>query len=46
MIIAENVQPGQQIVLAVFGINGPLSVAPTNYIFMRTNPRLDFYKAP
>ena len=46
LIIAENVKPGQHIQLAVFGINGPLSVAPTNYIFMRTNPRLDFFKAP
>ncbi len=46
LIIAEHVKPGQRIQLAVFGINGPISVAPDNYIFMRTNPRLDFFKAP
>ncbi len=46
LIIGENVKPGQHIQLAVFGINGPLSVAPDNYIFMRTSPRLDFYKKP
>lgn len=45
LIIARNVQPRQKIQLAVFGINGPISAAPDNYIFMRTNPRLDFYKA-
>ena len=44
LVIAKNVQPGQHIQLAVFGINGPLSVAPDNYIFMRSSPRLDFYK--
>jgi gluconolactonase len=46
LVIAQNVQPGQHIQLAVFGINGPLSVAPDNYIFMRSSPRLDFYKQP
>jgi gluconolactonase len=46
LVIGENVQPGQHIQLAVFGINGPLSVAPANYVFMRTSPRLNFYKAP
>ena len=44
LVIGRNVQPGQRIQIAVFGINGPLSVAPGNYIFMRTSPRLDFYK--
>ena len=44
LIVAKNVMPGQHIELAVFGINGPLSAAPDNYIFMRTSPRLDFFK--
>lgn len=44
LIVAKNVVPGQHIELAVFGINGPLSAAPDNYIFMRTSPRLDFFK--
>ena len=42
LVVGRNVQPGQQIQLAVFGINGPISSVPTNYIWMRT-ARLDFY---
>ena len=34
---------GQKIQLAVFGINGPLSNPPTNYIWMR-EAKLEFYK--
>ena len=43
LIIGRNVKPGQKIQLAVFGINGPLSNPPTNYIWMRF-AKLDFYK--
>ncbi len=43
LIIGRNVKPGQQIQLAVFGINGPISNPPTNYIWVR-EARLDFYK--
>ena len=46
LVVAKNVVPGQHIELAVFGINGPLSATPDNYIFMRTSPRLDFFKGP
>jgi gluconolactonase len=35
LIVARNVVPGQKIEIAVFGINGPLSDPPTNYIWMR-----------
>jgi gluconolactonase len=35
LTVARDVQPGQKIQLAVFGINGPLSDPPTNYIWMR-----------
>jgi len=35
LIVARNVVPGQKIQIAVFGINGPLSDPPTNYIWMR-----------
>ena len=34
--IGRDVQPGQQIQLAIFGINGPISDAPPNYIWIRT----------
>jgi gluconolactonase len=42
LVVGRNLRPGQQIQLAVFGINGPISSVPTNYIWMRT-ARLDFY---
>jgi gluconolactonase len=32
LIIGRGVKPGQKIQLAIFGINGPLSNPPTNYI--------------
>jgi len=43
LIINRSVQPGQKIQLAIFGINGPLSNPPTNYIYMR-EAKLSFYK--
>jgi len=43
LIVSRSVQPGQKIQLAIFGINGPLSNPPTNYIWMR-EAKLEFYK--
>jgi gluconolactonase len=43
LIVSRSVQPGQKIQLAVFGINGPISNPPTNYIWMR-EAKLEFYK--
>src|SRR6266851_8062950 len=43
--LARNVKPGQVIHIAVFGINGPLSDPPTNFIWMRL-ARLQFYDDP
>ena len=43
LTIARNVQPGQKIQIAVFGINGPLSDPPTNFIWMRL-AKLKFYR--
>jgi gluconolactonase len=43
LVAARNVKPGQQIQLAIFGVNGPLSNPPTNFIWMRY-ARLAFYK--
>jgi len=45
LIVGRSVKPGQQIQLAIFGINGPLSNPPTNYIYMRY-ARLEFHKLP
>ena len=35
LVIGRNVKPGQKIQLAVFGINGPISNPPTNFIWVR-----------
>lgn len=34
LLIARHAQPGQHIQLAIFGMNGPISDAPSNYIFI------------
>jgi gluconolactonase len=41
--VGRNVQPGQKIQIAVFGINGPLSDPLTNFIWMRL-AKLSFYR--
>jgi gluconolactonase len=45
VILTRNAQPGQQIQLAVFGINGPISYSPQNFIWIKS-ATLDFYKSP
>jgi len=42
LVIARNAAPGREIELAVFGMNGPISSSPTNYIWVR-EAKLDFY---
>lgn len=42
LVVGRDVRPGQEIQLAVFGANGPLSATPTNYIWVRY-ARLEFY---
>ncbi len=44
LVVGRGVKPGQKIQLAIFGMNGPISAVPTNYIWMR-RARLDFYGA-
>jgi len=43
LVVGHNVKPGQQIQLAIFGINGPISNPPTNFIWVR-EAKLDFYR--
>ena len=43
LVIGRDVKPGQKIQLAIFGINGPISNPPTNFIWVR-EAKLDFYK--
>jgi gluconolactonase len=45
LLIGRDVQPGQKIQLAIFGINGPVSNPATNYIYLRY-AKLEFHKAP
>ena len=42
VILTRDAQPGESFQVAVFGINGPVSASPRNYIWMRT-ASLDFY---
>jgi gluconolactonase len=41
LVIGRDVRPGQRIQLAIFGINGPISNPPTNFIWVR-HARLHF----
>lgn len=45
LVIGRNVQPGQKIQLAIFGINGPISDPPANFIWIRS-ARLEFFGRP
>jgi gluconolactonase len=42
VVLTRDARPGDEFQIAVFGINGPLSASPHNYIWMRT-ATLDFY---
>jgi gluconolactonase len=43
VVLTRDARPGDRFVIAVFGINGPISAAPANYIWMRT-ATLDLYE--
>ena len=42
VVLTRDARPGQRFQIAVFGINGPISASPRNYIWMRT-ATLDLY---
>jgi gluconolactonase len=42
VVLTRDARPGQRFQIAVFGINGPISASPRNYVWMRT-ATLDFY---
>ncbi len=44
VVLGRDVRPGQQFQLAVFGINGPISSPPGNFIWIRS-VTLDFHRA-
>jgi gluconolactonase len=43
VVLTTDASPGQTFTIAVFGINGPISASPENYIWMRT-ATLDVYR--
>jgi hypothetical protein len=43
VVLADAVNPGDKFQVAVFGINGPISVAPSNFVWFR-EARIEFYK--
>jgi gluconolactonase len=44
VVLTGDARPGQRFQLAIFGINGPISASPANYVWIRT-ATLDFYAA-
>ncbi len=42
LVVGRDVKPGEKIQLAIFGINGPISNPPTNFIWVR-EAKLDFF---
>ncbi len=42
VVLTREARPGQSFQLAVFGINGPISASPSNYIWLRS-ATLDLY---
>jgi gluconolactonase len=42
VVLTRDARPGQQIQLAVFGVNGPISAPPPNFIWIRS-ATLDFF---
>jgi gluconolactonase len=43
VVLADTVKAGDKFQVAVFGINGPISVAPSNFVWFR-EAKIDFYK--
>jgi gluconolactonase len=43
VVISDSIKPGDKFQVAVFGINGPISVAPANMVWFR-EAQLEFYK--
>jgi len=43
VVIGDAVKPGDRIQIAIFGMNGPISLAPLNPVFIR-EARIEFFK--
>ncbi len=44
VVLTTDARPGQKFQLAIFGVNGPISSPPVNFIWIRS-ATLDFYRA-
>jgi gluconolactonase len=43
VVLSTAVKPGEKFQVAIFGVNGPISVAPMNFIFFR-EAKVEFYR--
>jgi len=43
VVLSDSVKAGDKVQIAIFGINGPISVAPSNFVFFR-QASIEFYK--
>ncbi len=43
LVVGRDIKPGKKIQLAIFGINGPISNPPTNFIWVR-EAKLEFFQ--
>src|SRR5580658_40026 len=43
VVLADPVKPGDKFEIAVFGINGPISIAPMNFVFFR-EAKIEFFR--
>jgi gluconolactonase len=43
VVLAESVKPGDKFQIAVFGINGPISTVPMNFVFVR-EAKVEFFR--
>jgi gluconolactonase len=43
VVLSTAVKPGEKFQIAIFGVNGPISVAPMNFIFFR-EAKVEFYR--
>ena len=45
VVLTRDARPGDRFSIAVFGLNGPISASPRNYIWLRSATR-DFHRRP
>lgn len=43
VVLADSVKPGDKFQIAIFGINGPISVAPVNFVWFR-EAKIEFFR--